>query len=155
MKQLIDEHRIRLTESGFKSNSIINLNSDINILNSFYVINEVDDYSNGTIVSSSSDLAYKHIGNIESSYSIVELKSNELFYLEFILNGTIYNLKTYSFSYRNNEERISNIKIANGTLVQLDSIFISDQNTKESTVSYLLIKSFNFYYLNDRYTFRN
>lgn len=114
MRQIIKEVRIKLVEYAVDSNNRypISYSQDYNgiIQKNNIIITNPTDFSNNVIVLSKLSLDFI---TVSLSCGFIEIFSDNFFFLKF--DQCSQTLKTKSFSYFG-EEKLTNIKIANGTL---------------------------------------
>jgi hypothetical protein len=142
MNQVIHETKIKL------SNSSVDLSTDRLIhsplITTMSILNNFSDLINGLQAIPLSNQSFISLGNLNNSYSVVEFYSLDMFYLSFEIDNVEFNFKTSQFTYRNNINKLSNIKIANGTLHKINNTtFTEVENSKFISVKYLLIGDYN------------
>lgn len=148
MKQLIFDSKIRMVESNFKLNSAVSTSNDVSLLKSHFIINEFSSVINAEITLKPTDLNFSILGsNAINPYAIVEIESDNLFYLQFVISNTLYFLKTRSFSYKNNIDRITEISVLNGTLSKIGNMYETLSTSQTVTMNYVLVSEFNYNYL--------
>lgn len=151
MKQLIFDSKIRLVESNFKLNSAVSKSNDVLLLTAYSVINEFTSVINASSILKNNDLNFYKLGTSDKSYAIVEIEADNMVYLKFSIENVSYFLKTSSFSYKNNIEKINNVEILNGTLNKVseyDYVYEQVNSSRDVNVNYVLISDFNYNYLN-------
>lgn len=144
-KQLIHESKFRLIDFVFQNLSATK--TSVNILESLTVINDHKNliYSS-KLLSKDEAFVYHTITPVSTSFSYVELSAPFPFYLKFAVQSNpnnIIELKTSSFSYNNQDDKLINIQIANGTF---SPTFLPIETTKDFDVKYILIEHIDLVY---------
>jgi hypothetical protein len=144
-KQLIHESKFRLIDFVFQNLSATK--SSVNILESLTVINDHKNliYSS-KLLSKDEAFVYHTITPVSTSFSYIELSAPFPFYLKFAVQSNpnnIIELKTASFSYNNQDDKLINIQIANGTF---SPTFLPIETTKDIDVKYILIEHIDLVY---------
>jgi hypothetical protein len=135
LQQLVEEHRFRLQEGN--SNIITNLNNDIK--NTYSVTNlESSHFINGRLTIKKANNEYMYLGQ-HQSYSIASIISNNIFTIEFQLdnNSELITFQTSSFNYKNNNIRISNIKLASHPVYDIELYYLLVDNYHTTLVESL------------------
>ncbi len=145
-KQLIHESKFRLIDFVFQNLSATK--SSVNILESLTVINDHKNLINSSkLLSKDEAFVYHTITPTSTSFSYIELSAPFPFYLKFAVQSNpsnIIELKTASFSYNNQNDKLINIQIANGTFSPIT--FLPVETTKDFDVKYILIEHIDLVY---------
>lgn len=149
MKQIIQESKIQLLNSNPNLNETNTIKSYSPLITQTSVISNYTNLSHGVADLNLSNQSYLNLGHVHTQYAYVELVSSSLFYISFSIEDQQISFKTSNFSYKNNKQRLSNLKIANGTLFKLtDLSFTQLENSKQITVNYVLLENYDITYLN-------
>lgn len=134
MRQLISESTVNLVETNFKLNSAVQESNKQNLFTKYSTVNDFNNVSNGKLALHYNEFDFVRLIPENVGYAICEIFSKDLFYISYDVKNSVvisnevdtefnsltytttYFLKTSSFSYKNSNNPILNIRLLNGFL---------------------------------------
>lgn len=125
LNQLIEETKFKIQEGT--ENPITNLNNDIT--NTYAITNlSSNQFISGRLKIKPNHNEYLYLSNSNSSYSIVNILSDNIFDIHFFLDNNTTNnpiiLSTSHFIYKNNKNKINNIKISANPYYEISLFYL-------------------------------